>query len=271
MWHVATFGRGMLRRVPHVTGRRKQETPDGLHLHAHARTTGRSRIVSISFELIEPLGLKHVGFKDVGVPCRRRCSALTKAIHASGRHLLHGGRLDDPRGLPHLGTRRASTSASSGCSAEPMSTPSCRSLDGTGTGLLPVPGQARRPSDQARRQRPTTSRRDCRAFVAKGCAGCDLLAYRATEADPLELVRAARRGLGPDKQLIVAGAVDLGGPGQGHRRRRRRCLHHRHRCFRRLLFAAKGSILSQLRDVLADCGRSEALWRSSASISARKA
>jgi putative N-acetylmannosamine-6-phosphate epimerase len=38
-----------------------------------------------------------------------------------------------------------------------------------------------------------------------GCAGVDLLAYRATEADPLELVRAARRG--SDGILLVAGSV----------------------------------------------------------------
>jgi heptaprenylglyceryl phosphate synthase len=36
----------------------------------------------------------------------------------------------------------------------------------------------------------------------------DLLAYRATEADPLELVRAARRGT--PGTLLVAGAVKTG-------------------------------------------------------------
>jgi heptaprenylglyceryl phosphate synthase len=35
----------------------------------------------------------------------------------------------------------------------------------------------------------------------------DLLAFRATEADPLDLVRAARTALG-DKLLIVAGSID---------------------------------------------------------------
>ena len=34
----------------------------------------------------------------------------------------------------------------------------------------------------------------------------DLLAYRATEADPIELVKAARRGIG-DGILLVAGGV----------------------------------------------------------------
>jgi len=41
---------------------------------------------------------------------------------------------------------------------------------------------------------------------ARGCGGVDLLAYRATEADPLDLVRAARRGVNGGR-LIVAGSV----------------------------------------------------------------
>ena len=40
-----------------------------------------------------------------------------------------------------------------------------------------------------------------------GCAGCDLLAYRATDADPISLVRAARAALG-DGRLVVAGSVN---------------------------------------------------------------
>ena len=49
----------------------------------------------------------------------------------------------------------------------------------------------------------------CTAFMAKGCAGADLLAYRATEADPLDLVEAARRALGAGC-LIVAGSIGSG-------------------------------------------------------------
>ena len=41
-----------------------------------------------------------------------------------------------------------------------------------------------------------------------GCPGVDLLAYRATEADPIDLIRAARRGLGDKGHLIVAGSID---------------------------------------------------------------
>ena len=52
---------------------------------------------------------------------------------------------------------------------------------------------------------PADVEADCRRFAAKGCAGVDLLAYRATEADPIELVRAARRGT--PGYLLVAGSV----------------------------------------------------------------
>ena len=47
---------------------------------------------------------------------------------------------------------------------------------------------------------------DCRRFEALGCGGVDVLAFRAREADPLALVRAARaatRG-----ELVVAGSID---------------------------------------------------------------
>jgi putative N-acetylmannosamine-6-phosphate epimerase len=44
--------------------------------------------------------------------------------------------------------------------------------------------------------------------MASGCPGVDLLAYRATDADPLDLIRAARRGLGEKGYLIVAGSID---------------------------------------------------------------
>ncbi len=47
----------------------------------------------------------------------------------------------------------------------------------------------------------------CRRARALGCGGVDLLAFRATEADPLDLVRAARDAL-PARQLIVAGSVN---------------------------------------------------------------
>ena len=48
----------------------------------------------------------------------------------------------------------------------------------------------------------------CRAFAALGCAGVDILAYRATEAAPLDLVAACRRGFGDKGKVVVAGSID---------------------------------------------------------------
>lgn len=47
---------------------------------------------------------------------------------------------------------------------------------------------------------------DCVAACEAGCGGVDLLAYRATDADPLDLVRAARSAW-PGARLVVAGSV----------------------------------------------------------------
>jgi hypothetical protein len=46
----------------------------------------------------------------------------------------------------------------------------------------------------------------CRTAILRGCGGVDLLAYRATQADPLDLGRAARAALG-GARLIIAGSV----------------------------------------------------------------
>ncbi|MFI1510290.1 hypothetical protein [Streptomyces sp. NPDC020597] len=46
---------------------------------------------------------------------------------------------------------------------------------------------------------------DCRSAEAAGCAGVDLLAYRATDAGPLDLVRAARAAT--TGRLVISGSI----------------------------------------------------------------
>lgn len=53
---------------------------------------------------------------------------------------------------------------------------------------------------------------DCRRYAAAGCGGVDLLAYRSVDADPLDLVAAARAGLGSGRRVLCAGGVSC--PGQ---------------------------------------------------------
>jgi hypothetical protein len=78
-------------------------------------------------------------------------------------------------------------------------------LRGTRTGYYPFPGV---PVGHPTKLGGSAEKigADTRAAVAAGCAGVDLLAYRATEADPLELIRTARAAT--DKTVIVAGSVN---------------------------------------------------------------
>ncbi|MEV4944676.1 hypothetical protein [Streptomyces sp. NPDC053755] len=77
-------------------------------------------------------------------------------------------------------------------------------LDGTGTRYLPFAGE---PLGHPTRLAGGPSRiaDDCRRAEAAGCAGVDLLAYRAVDADPLDLVRAARAAT--TGRLVVAGSI----------------------------------------------------------------
>jgi hypothetical protein len=152
---------------------------------------------------IRSLGLTHLGFKDVGVPpevlaeLTRRIRQLgatsyMEVVSTSPEACLRSARVGREIGVDRLlgGTQVEEVLAI---------------LAGSATQYLPFPG---RPFDHPTKLggTPQVVEEDCRRFRALGCAGVDLLAYRATEADPLDLVRAARRGLG-DGILLVAGSV----------------------------------------------------------------
>jgi hypothetical protein len=78
-------------------------------------------------------------------------------------------------------------------------------LKGSSTQYLPFPGKPQgHPTKLG--GTPADIAADCARFEQAGCAGVDLLAYRATEADPIELVRAARGAM--KGYLLVAGSVD---------------------------------------------------------------
>ena len=68
-----------------------------------------------------------------------------------------------------------------------------RILDGSADRYLPFAGK---PSGHPTRLGGSAAEVEaqCRTFAAMGCAGVDILAYRATEAEPLDLVAACRRG-----------------------------------------------------------------------------
>ena len=132
---------------------------------------------------IRPLGLRHIGFKDVwmeivsiGAAAERRSLELARDI---GVDAVLGG--------VAIETGRAA-------------------LAGSNIRYLPFIG---RPEGHPTRLGGDEAlvEAHARQAIAQGAAGVDLLAFRAFEADPLDLIAAARRGLGAAGQLVVAGSI----------------------------------------------------------------
>jgi len=201
------------------------------------------------FTQIAPLGLKHVGFKDVGVS-PETLENLIRAIHQSGATSYMEVVSETPeaairstRIAAQLGVHRLLGGTQVSAVKE--------ILLGTQTQYYPFPG---RPSGHPTKLGGTaaTVEADCREFVSQGCAGADLLAYRATDADPLDLVRAARRGLG-EGYLIVAGSIVSLERIRAVKAAGADAFTIGTAIFDGSYSPTKGSILSQLTDVLADC------------------
>ena len=152
---------------------------------------------------VREVGLRHVGFKDVGiepaalVELHRGIKALgatsyLEVVSTSPDAVLHSARTARELGVDRLlgGTQVEEVLAI---------------LAGSSTRYLPFPGT---PFDHPTKLRgsPASIATDCARFRKLGATGVDLLAYRATEADPLELVRSARASL-DGGTLLVAGGV----------------------------------------------------------------
>ena len=201
------------------------------------------------FDEIAPLGLKHVGFKDVGVEPATLVK-LTERIRSTGaisymevvsetpEACLRSARVARELGIDRLlgGTDVASITDI---------------IAGTHTDYYPFPGF---PAGHPTRLGGTAEdvAAHCRNYRAAGCAGADLLAFRATEADPLELVRAARAGLA-DGYLIVAGSITSAERIRAVADAGADAFTIGTAVFDGTYSPRKGSILSQLGDVIADC------------------
>ena len=154
-------------------------------------------------DAIREVGLTHVGFKDVGVDSRT-LGALTDGIKRAGAvsylevvSTTPGACLRSARVAVEIGVDRLLGGTDAG--------PILDILAGSRVAYYPFPG---RPEGHPTRLggTPETVAADCRRFAALGCAGVDLLAYRATEADPLDLVRAVRAAT--PGHVIAAGSVN---------------------------------------------------------------
>jgi hypothetical protein len=158
-----------------------------------------------TWDAIDHVGLRHAGFKDVGVDVatlielNRRMKAGGVTTYLEVVSTSAADCLRSARAAVEIGVDRLMGGTSDAVIDETM-----QILHGSGIQYLPFPGL---PVGHPTRLGGDAQlvERQCQDFEQRGCAGVDLLAYRATEADPLDLVRAARRGT--SGYLVVAGSV----------------------------------------------------------------
>jgi hypothetical protein len=149
------------------------------------------------------LGVRHIGFKDVGVPLATMREIVDRIRHQGGVAYLEVVSTTSEsveRSLETAGALGVDRILGGTDIAAAM-----RILGGLAR-YFPFPGK---PVGHPTRLEGSAElvAEHCRASRAAGCGGVDLLAYRATKANPLDLVRAARSAL-PGKTLIVAGSVN---------------------------------------------------------------
>jgi len=201
-------------------------------------------------DAIRPLGLRHIGFKDVGVPPEvlRTLNRNIKAQGALSYLEVVGTTPEACLRSVRVGLEIGVDRLLGGTDADAA----LRILEGSGIEYYPFPGfPSGHPTVLGGKPDDVTAH--CQAFVAKGCAGVDLLAYRARDAEPLDLVRAARRGL-EGRSLIVAGSVDRPGRIAALADAGADAFTIGSAVFNGAFSPRKGALLSQLRDVLAACG-----------------
>ena len=156
-------------------------------------------------EIARPLGVRHIGFKDVGADASM-LQSLTSAIREAGAspwmEIVSTTREAELRGV-ELGRDLGVDRLLGGVHVDDA----LRILEGSATRYLPFAGA---PSGHPTRLGGAASEVEaqCRILAAKGCAGVDILAYRATEAEPLDLVAACRRGFLNFGAVVVAGSVN---------------------------------------------------------------
>ena len=203
------------------------------------------------FDLIRPLGLRHVGFKDVGVS-ETVLRRLTDRIRANGATVY----MEVVSTSPEACLKSAETARRIGVDCLLGGTQVKEILQivaGTNIRYHPFPGTPfGHPTKLAGSSEEVESQ--CNAFMARGCAGADLLAYRATDADAIELVRAARRGLGQGR-LVVAGSIDTMERMRAIAAAGADAFTVGSAIFSGAYSPQKGSIISQLADVMADSAR----------------
>lgn len=214
--------------------------------------TRRDRTIEDADEVLDvitSIGIRHIGLKDAGAS-REALRRLTAAIRRAGGTSY----------VEVVSTTSETVRSSIETAAEVgvdrilggKDLAAAREVLGDDlSSFYPFPG---RPHGHptALGGTPESVARDCRAYVEAGCGGIDLLAYRAIEADPVELVRAARRALG-ERELIVAGSINSIGRIHELARAGADAFTIGSAIFDGSFSPSKGWLVSQIRDVLAAC------------------
>ncbi len=198
------------------------------------------------FDAIIPLGIKHIGCKDVGVD-RKTLKKLVKRIKDNGgTSYLEVVSTSDNACLKSVRTALeiGMDCLMGGTNSENI----LQIIKGNPLRYYPFPGK---PIGHPTKLggAPQEIAADCRRFEKIGCAGVDLLAYRANEADPLSLVRAARKAL--KGYLICAGSVDSPEKIKALKAAGCDAFTIGSSVFNGSFSPRKGSMISQLKDILA--------------------
>ena len=149
------------------------------------------------------LGVRHVGFNDIGVD-RGVLGRLNRTIKTAGGISY----MEVVSTTPEACLASARVAVEIGVDRLLGGTEVVRTMEIIGRAGIAYYPFVGRPEGHPTRLGggPDSIAEDCRRVEALGCAGVDLLAYRATEADPVGLIAAARASL--KGRLIVAGSID---------------------------------------------------------------
>lgn len=214
--------------------------------------TRHDRTVDDAFDVLEDVkavGLTHVGFKDVGISPAdakelvKRIEGLGAVTYLEVVSTSKERALESAAVARDIGVRRLL----GGTWVEET----MELLKGSATEYYPFPGK---PVGHPTKLGGTAAdvEGDVRRFKQLGCAGLDLLAYRATEADPIELVKAARRGT--DRRVLVAGSVSTAAQIRALKEAGADAFTIGSAAFDGSYKPTAGSLRSQLRAVLDACG-----------------
>jgi hypothetical protein len=154
------------------------------------------------FDEVADLGLRHIGFKDIGV-----APEVQETLHRRIKDAGATSYLEVVSLTPETARRSALAARRLGVDRLLGGADAPAILDaiaGSGIDYYPFVGSPHgHPTALA--GSPEEIARDCRRADELGCAGVDLLAFRAETESPMALVRAARAAL--RGRLVVAGSI----------------------------------------------------------------